>query len=510
MNRIRIPSLIVAIVSLFALLNIFVFDSHQALAGDLTLINNSGDTSSSFYIDGEPTLVMNGFDLTPLNLTLPVTLDVVTIAVQEAVPGAPVQVVVYEDANGGSPQDAVLVSQTEVGISTAGVARIPLPNPVEINAPVVWVGFYLPIGFRFFADESGSSVLTYWGWTPGATFNLSALNTAQVFGPADGSEPVGINMGGVARITAELVTGGSTGSGTNDDGLPIGRQIQGSTEDANIGLLRSYPYCGEALLYDPQDVQISAQDRFTMHCRADLGSFSPGVIRNADELPADVPSYERRGFFYEVFASGNYQADPADSELLYNPVTHCIRPEQIDLETAVIGIGYGAPREWEILPTQRYGELICAEVTHQGFISYFVPRTGAEETLNADLYFSTVPYLEPIEGTSDRGLYCGYRYTLNYSIRNEGFVTTPAGIVRLRFNNVRTGTLSREYVFDLPPINPGDTVDFSQFGLVMPETFFNETHRMTITIDASNAVAEMNENNNVYSEDFLIVQTGRC
>ncbi|MCA9913770.1 MAG: hypothetical protein KC496_10495, partial [Anaerolineae bacterium] len=120
------------------------------------------------------------------------------------------------------------------------------------------------------------------------------------------------------------------------------------------------------------------------------------------------------------------------------------------------------------------------------------------------------PYFEAVELESDRGLYCGYRYTLNYSVRNEGFVITPAGIVRVTFTNVRTGTITRDYVFDLPPIDPGDTVNFSKFGLVMPETFYNETHRLTITVDAGNAVAEMNENNNSYSEDFLIVQSGRC
>lgn len=234
------------------------------------------------------------------------------------------------------------------------------------------------------------------------------------------------------------------------------------------------------------------------------------MISNEDELPADVPTYERRGFFFEVFASGDYQADPENSELLKNPVTHCIRPEQIDLDVAVIGIGYGAPREWEILPTQRYGEMICAEVTHQGFISYFVPRTGAEETINADLYIVSSPYFEAIESESDRGFYCGYRYTLNYAIHNEGFVATSAGVVRLRFNNIRTGVLTREYTFDLPPIAPGDTVDFSQFGLRMPETYYNETHRMSLTVDAGNTSVEMNEDNNVYTEDFLIIQTGRC
>src|SRR5690606_9980705 len=143
-------------------------------AGTITLNNNSGTTSSAFFVDGEPTLVMNGFDLTPLNVGA-VELDVVTIAVQQVVADAPIQVVIYGDSNGGSPVDATLIYQTQVTIQTAGSAFIPLPERVLVNYPVVWVGFYLPVGFRFFGDSSGSSVFTYWAWTANSTFDLSNL-----------------------------------------------------------------------------------------------------------------------------------------------------------------------------------------------------------------------------------------------------------------------------------------------------------------------------------------------
>ncbi len=152
----------ITMVLAFLVFGLFQWNVNIADAGTITLNNNSGTTSSSFFIEGESTLVMNGFDLGPLNLNTGVAIDTVTIAVQEAVPSVPIQVVIYEDGNGGSPIDATLKYQTQVFIETGGTAFIELPEPVITSAPVIWVGFYLPSGFRFFADNAGSSVLTYW------------------------------------------------------------------------------------------------------------------------------------------------------------------------------------------------------------------------------------------------------------------------------------------------------------------------------------------------------------
>jgi hypothetical protein len=273
--------------------------------------------------------------------------------------------------------------------------------------------------------------------------------------------------------------------------------------------MNTYEYCGDRLLVDPQDIKISARDRFTLHCRVDLGSFSPGTFINEDELPAAVPSYERRGFFYEVFVNG--ETVPGSSEELLVPVTHCLRPEQGELANSVVGIAYGAPRQWEMLPTVRYGEWVCAEFTHQGFVSYFVPRTGEESTLNADLYFVSVPYLEPEEGYSTRGLLCGYRYTIHYVVHNEGFVPTPQSVVRFQFINERTGTVSSSIDIPLLPMAPGETRDLTYTRWKAPLVFFNETHTITYTIDPYVGMPELDESNNSYRETgVLLLQTGKC
>lgn len=479
-------------------------------AGTITLNNNSGTTSSAFFVDGEPTLVMNGFDLNALNVGA-VEMDVVTIAVQQIV-DAPIQVVIYGDSNGGSPVDATLIYQSEVRITTAGTAFIRLPQPVAINYPVVWVGFYLPTGFRFFGDNSGSSVLTYWGWTANSTFNLANLSSAGVFGPANGTAPVNIDMGGVARITAEITPAGSSGfrgDGVNEDGVPVGVQIAG--EAADLSVLSLYRYCGDLLLFDPQDIRFAGQDRFDLECRADLGSFSPGQFINEDDLPANIPTYERRGFFYEVFVAGGDTA-PNSSEELLVPVTHCLRPEQGDLPTAIIGVAYGAPRAWEILPTVRYGEWICAEVTHAGFLSYFIPRTGQEPNLNADFYFVGAVTIAPQEvGNPANEFWCAYNYIISYAVRNEGFVETPQTVVRVEMKSIRTGQVSASQDFILPALEGGETQSFEYRGLRMPTTFTNEAHSIRVTIDPSNAVSELNENNNGYAlPNVIVLQTARC
>ena len=62
-------------------------------AGERVLSNNSGDGSTTWFITGEQTLVMNGFDLTPLNLRFPATIDKASIAVDTPVQGALTDVV---------------------------------------------------------------------------------------------------------------------------------------------------------------------------------------------------------------------------------------------------------------------------------------------------------------------------------------------------------------------------------------------------------------------------------
>jgi hypothetical protein len=346
--------IVIALVSVWAL---------PVSAGTTVLSNNSGDGSSVWFISGEPSLVMNGFDLTPLNLQFPATIDRASISVDTPVPGTPVEVVVYQDANGGSPSDAQIVGRTTVDIAQAGVFTAVFPTPVQVTQPVVWIGFYLPVNFRFQADTSGSSVLTYWAWSSSTRFDVANLASAQVLGPADGTAPVNINMEGIARISAEISPAGATpgAEATTVSGTPVATPsiIQGVGGEANLNIMISYATC-ETLFFDSEDELITFGGSINLHCVELWPGFAP---------PAPA-GYAQRQLLYDlsIWTSSGIVTTTLPSE-----VTHCIEPFAEDLPKAVIGLAYGAPRTWHILPTLRFGNLVCAEVTHPGNLAYFIP-----------------------------------------------------------------------------------------------------------------------------------------
>lgn len=355
--RFRFLSLVAV---LFASLSFLILLPVQA--GERLLSVNKGSQSEVFFTSGEQTLVMNGFDLTPLDILRPAVIDKVTIIVDSPVAGQPSELVIYEDINGGSPVDARLTYRQSVNITSAGSVTIPLAEPAEILAPVVWIGFYLPPDFRFLADQSGSSVLTYWGWTPGGTFDLANLASAQVFGPGDGSAPVNIDMNGIARITAEI-TSANPGLGT-----PVILQSFQTAGDPNapMGVLAEYPDCPN-IKYDTDDEFTSYQDRINLHCR-DIDRWL---------APTAPQGFTRRGRLYDIVI---YTNDGEVTHQLEAFVTHCIEPNERHLESALIGVAYGAPRVWRILPTQRFGTQVCAELPHPGLVSYFTPANqGGDE-----------------------------------------------------------------------------------------------------------------------------------
>jgi hypothetical protein len=341
------------------------FSTPPVTAGERVLSINVGDANDTFFITGEQTLVMNGFDLSPLGLGLPATIDKISIAVDTPVAGATATAVVYQDANGGSPVDATLIGQTPVNITQPGVFTVTFPTPVSVTAPVVWVGFYLPVNFEFLADQSGSSVLTYWAWTTGSTFNVASLSTAGVLGPANGTAPVNLNMNGIARITAEI-----TGSGVVPTVNPLitgtpGTLVPGLvttlvSSNENLSVLRTYPPACDTLMWDSADVGITYNGTVSVRCTAIWPGFAP----------AAPSGYERKHLYYDLTFFDDSGAVLA--EKLPVPVTHCIVANPADIDRAVIGLASGSPRRFEILTTLRTGNLICAEVYQSGGLSYFV------------------------------------------------------------------------------------------------------------------------------------------
>ncbi len=351
-----------------------------AQAGNYTLTNNTGSASDVFFITGEATLVMNGFDLQPRGIPRPTSLDRVSIDVVTPIPNVPIEVVVYQDADGGDPVNSTLVGRQTVNINQAGIFSATFDPPLQITAPVVWVGFYLPPDFRFRADTSGTSVLTYWAWTPNSTFDLNNLSSAQVFGPGNGSAPVNLNMGGIARITAELITTATppADSGTITPGTTgrpgsltsVSRDSQGRivqvVGDPNTSLAAMVPYsntwgCGE-LYYDLQDIRVNFRSGVAVGCKTSPANYSPAApegyrIRNA--------------LTYDVTVFG--VVSPGTNRMTY-PITHCLRVTGSDLNNAVMGIAYGIPHQWEVLPTIRFGDFICADLFYAGPVTYLIPN----------------------------------------------------------------------------------------------------------------------------------------
>jgi hypothetical protein len=328
-------------------------------ADTATLSVNRGTSSDTFFVSGERTLVINQFDLNQFGLTPPITIDSVTLFVAKAMPQTPVDVVIYSDKDGGSPSNAILSRRESVpDIGQTGEVTIRLAAPVTVGDRFIWAGFYLPVGFEFLADRQGSSSLTYWGWTPESTFDVNNLSTAQVLGPGNGTAPVNISMGGVARITMGVTFSGQSVISSLPTSTPQIRQIQGEA-GVNLAPMVAYPNC-QTLFYDSADLVQTYRSGITVHCR----------LIEREQAEDNVNGYARRGPLFDFYVFGV----PAGIPPLPYEITHCIRPREDQIATAVIGVKHGAPRAWELLPTVRYGDLVCAEVEYTGFLSVFTPQ----------------------------------------------------------------------------------------------------------------------------------------
>jgi hypothetical protein len=344
-----------SLIAIMAVMLLMAVGASGLLAGDVVLTHNTGATSTRWYISGEPSLVMVGFDLTAKGVKLPTQVDKISINVRRAMPGNPVEALVYQDADGGSPQNATLLKRQTVDITTNGVFTVTFDQPVTVTQQYLWVGFYLPVDFEFFADTSGTSALTYWGWKPGTVFDVANLSTATVFGPANGTDPVKLDMKGNARITAELITNSPQVVAT-----PTGRvtQIVGDPS-TSLKPMQAYTGCSN-VYFDIDDLGVSYQNSVSFACRQ-IGRWL---------APDDPVGYERRGVLFDVYAFGV----PTGLTPLPYPVTHCVDPRDEFVGNAVLGLAQGAPREWRILPTVRYGNWVCAELNYTGFVSVFTPK----------------------------------------------------------------------------------------------------------------------------------------
>ncbi len=467
------------------------------LAEDVLLTNNSGLEDAVFFIKDEPSMVINGFDLTPLGMESPTALVSVSIAVETPVPGSSAELVVYQDANGGSPVDAVLLHRQTVSLGRSGINRIELSPAAIITEPVLWVGFYLPVDFRFYADQSGPSVLTYWAWTPGGSFDLTSLASAEVLGPGDGSEPVELEMDGIARITAEVRTPNYEEMAAN---FLLTEQLEtGAAQDTST--LQPYDTC-DLLLHDPSDHSIDRALSFPLYCRVADAYESPAQIANP---PDQILEVDRRGPLYKLSTFlREDQIVPGRASQLPGRVTHCMQIPAGDIEQAIIGEvreSETAGERWYILPSLRINDYVCAEVSVAHYLSYFVPRT-----------IESAPNINLIVGWSQvvpHPLSCGEGTMVYVPIVNTGlswFKTDSKHVsVTLEDFDVISGISTNKYVLQVNTDQFGPGVRrVLELGPIYVSHFPNALHRLEVRLDDENAVPETNEADNIWFTEYIL------
>jgi len=489
-------SLLIALA--FAVCSLAVF---PAAADDVILSNNSGSADAVFFIKGEPSLVMNGFDLTPVGVQLPTTLVAVGISVSEPVPGSYARLAVYQDANGGSPVDATILHQQYVSLGQIGVNRIVLDQPLLITEPVIWVGFYLPVDFRFHADRSGSSVLTYWAWTPGGSFDLASLASAEVLGPGDGSAPVEIAMDGIARITAELRTPDYNAIAA---AFPLTEQLPAGAEQ-DISALQAYEGC-DLLLHDPSDLNVNTALSFPLFCRVADAFEAPNQTYDP---PGQNLAIDRAGPLYKLSTLlSPEQITPGLASQLPVRVTHCMRVPPTDIDRAVIAEvreHEARSERWYMLPTVRIQDVVCAEVSVAHYLSYFVAR-APESAPNVNLVVGW-SQVEP------HPLQCGIKTMVYAPIVNTGqswFSTTSGTVsVALEDFSVNTGISNARYVLQVSTdhFGPGDRRLYP-LGPIIVDKDVNQLHRLEVRVDEANKVPEEFEADNIWFTEYVLAPFG--
>jgi hypothetical protein len=128
--------------------------------------------------------------------------------------------------------------------------------------------------------------------------------------------------------------------------------------------MQVYPQAGcDTLFRDTEDISVTLFNRYALSCKLSWPGYSP----------IDPNGFVRQQLLYEITIFND--KGQSVSDWLPAKVTHCIRPNPADIERAVIGQAAGVPRVWEIKPTVRFGDFVCAEIGRSGLLSYFVPRT---------------------------------------------------------------------------------------------------------------------------------------
>lgn len=103
---------------------------------------------------------------------------------------------------------------------------------------------------------------------------------------------------------------------------------------------------------------------------------------------------------------------------------------------------------------------------------------------------------------------CGQQFEVRVNVTNIGTANTGDVVtVLVQDIHVASGTVQTSFATTVPALEPG--TNFVVVGNLTVSTFFNEEHRIVVTLDTTNAVTETNEADNVVTSTYTLAQ-GSC
>jgi hypothetical protein len=103
---------------------------------------------------------------------------------------------------------------------------------------------------------------------------------------------------------------------------------------------------------------------------------------------------------------------------------------------------------------------------------------------------------------------CNQTFNVGVDIANLGSqANAVTGFFSVTVTHVASGTVTGSTQGPVPIIQPGQTIRVDNIPLTV-STFFNEEHRITITIDSANQIPETNKGDNSNSTTFVLQRAG--
>ncbi len=103
---------------------------------------------------------------------------------------------------------------------------------------------------------------------------------------------------------------------------------------------------------------------------------------------------------------------------------------------------------------------------------------------------------------------CDESFEVRARIANLGqAASTASGSIDVRDWHIGSGTPTESTIGGFPPLAPGER--FWAFMNLTVETYYKEGHRVSVTADSTNVVAESNEGNNSANRDYVL-KKGDC